>query len=85
MWTERGRSRSPPGAVATSISNDPRRSQLPAVDSMSSQAATLQAFFDDRGPDRTAQVHATSMDLHGGNAKVTRQRAPSQALRHEAW
>jgi transposase len=39
-------------------------------------SATLERFFDTLGPDRTAQLQAASMDLHGAYAKVTRARAP---------
>jgi transposase len=38
--------------------------------------ATLQRFFDQLGPDRTARLAAASMDLHGAYAKVTRAHAP---------
>jgi transposase len=38
--------------------------------------ATLERFFDQLGPDRTARLQAASMDLHGAYAKVTRARAP---------
>jgi transposase len=38
--------------------------------------ATLERFFDQLGPDRTARLTAASMDLHGAYAKVTRARAP---------
>ena len=38
--------------------------------------ATLERFFDTLGPERTAQLQAASMDLHGAYAKVTRARAP---------
>jgi hypothetical protein len=34
-------------------------------------SATLERFFDTLGPDRTAQLQAASMDLHGAYAKVT--------------
>jgi transposase len=34
--------------------------------------ATLQRFFDQLGPDRTARLTAASMDLHGAYAKVAR-------------
>jgi transposase len=39
-------------------------------------SATLERFFDTLGPQRTAQLVAASMDLHGAYAKVTRARAP---------
>jgi transposase len=39
-------------------------------------SATLERFFDTLGPDRTAQLVAASMDLHGAYARVTRARAP---------
>jgi transposase len=39
-------------------------------------SATLERFFDALGAERTAQVQAASMDLHGAYAKVTRARAP---------
>jgi transposase len=38
--------------------------------------ATLQRFFDQLGPDRTARLTAASMDLHGAYAKVARGCAP---------
>jgi transposase len=38
--------------------------------------ATLERFFDTLGPERTTQLQAASMDLHGAYAKVTRARAP---------
>jgi transposase len=38
--------------------------------------ATLERFFATFGPQRTAQLAAASMDLHGAYAKVTRARAP---------
>jgi transposase len=38
--------------------------------------ATLARFFDDLGPERTAELQAASMDLHGAYAKVTGARAP---------
>jgi transposase len=41
-------------------------------------SATLERFFDTLGPDRTAQLQAASMDLHGAYAKVTRARAPQR-------
>jgi transposase len=40
-------------------------------------SATLERFFDTLGPDRTAQLQAASMDLHGAYAKVTRARPPT--------
>jgi transposase len=46
-----------------------------AGEAMSS--ATLERFFDTLGPQRTAQLVAASMDLHGADAKVTRARAPT--------
>ena len=39
--------------------------------------ATLERFFDALGPERTAQLQAASMDLHGAYAKVTGARAPN--------
>jgi transposase len=39
-------------------------------------SATLEGFFDTLGAERTAQLVAASMDLHGAYAKVTRARAP---------
>jgi transposase len=39
-------------------------------------SATLERFFDALGAERTAQLQAASMDLHGAYAKVTRARAP---------
>jgi transposase len=38
--------------------------------------ATLERFFDQLGPDRTARLTAASMDLHGAYAKVTATHAP---------
>lgn len=38
--------------------------------------ATLAEFFDALGPERSHQLQAASMDLHGAYAKVTRARAP---------
>jgi transposase len=38
--------------------------------------ATLERFFDALGPQRTAQLQAASMDLHGAYAKVTVAHAP---------
>jgi transposase len=38
--------------------------------------ATLQRFFDQLGPDRTARLTAASMDLYGAYAKVARGCAP---------
>jgi transposase len=38
--------------------------------------ATLRRFFDALGAERTAQLTAASMDLHGAYARVTRARAP---------
>ena len=37
---------------------------------------TLSEFFDVLGTERSHQLQAASMDLHGGYAKVTRARAP---------
>jgi transposase len=39
--------------------------------------ATLECFFDSLGPERTAQLQAASMDLHGAYAKVAGARAPN--------
>jgi transposase len=39
--------------------------------------ATLERCFDTLGAERTAQLAAASMDLHGAYAKVTRARAPN--------
>jgi transposase len=39
--------------------------------------ATLERCFDALGPERTAQLQAASMDLHGAYAKVTGARAPN--------
>ena len=42
-------------------------------------AATLQAFYDQLGPDRTAQLQAVSLDMGGAYAKATRTNAPHAA------
>jgi transposase len=42
-------------------------------------AATLEAFYDQLGPDRTAQLQAVSLDMGGAYAKATRSKAPDAA------
>lgn len=40
----------------------------------------LEAFYDELGPERVAQLQAVSVDLHGGYAKATRAKAPAAAI-----
>jgi transposase len=40
--------------------------------------ATLEQFFDELGPQRSKQIQAASVDLHGGYARVVRDRTTAQ-------
>lgn len=40
--------------------------------------ATLEAFFDELGPQRSQQIQAASADLHGAYARVIATRTPAQ-------
>jgi transposase len=55
--------------------------------------ATLEEFFDELGPQRSSQIQAASVDLHGGYARVVKDRTHAQIcadpfhvikVRHEA-
>jgi transposase len=40
------------------------------------QRRTLQAFFDELGPERTKTIRAVSIDMSGGYEKAIRENAP---------
>ena len=44
------------------------------------RAVTLEAFFEQLGPDKTAQLEAISMDFGAPYAKATRENAPNAAI-----